>query len=124
MGLNLKKLESSIKNYLEKASKLSENLEENYSEDFQKTLETALKVAVDRNHKNIGEKEILVGLAKEDEFLKQILVDFDLKPEDIKYIVIRIPRDLIDSKYLTAEEEKLKTPFIFRGFDLFDETKK
>ena len=81
LGLSPKKLQSALKNYLEKAQKHSE---ENISflDDFQKTIERALKVAVSRGHQCIGEKEILVALAYEDEFFKNTLVEFDLKPED------------------------------------------
>ncbi|MGD0576576.1 MAG: ATP-dependent Clp protease ATP-binding subunit [Candidatus Staskawiczbacteria bacterium] len=87
LGLNSKKLQSSLKNYLEKSQKQNDAAV-SFLEDFQKTIEYALKVAVGRQHSSIGEKEILVALAFEDEFFKQTLVDFDLKPEDVENLTL------------------------------------
>jgi ATP-dependent Clp protease ATP-binding subunit ClpC len=83
LGLSPKKLQANLKNYLEKVHKQN-ILEESFSPDFQKTIESALKTSADRQHTSIGEKEILVALAKEDEFFKKVLVDFDLKPQDVE----------------------------------------
>jgi len=120
LGLNPKKLQADLKNYLEKISRLpspdkvedsrqsrnnrgstipttevgasgekqTEDSEESFSDDFQKTIERAFKVSLDRQHSSIGEKEIFVGLAKEDEFFKKTLVDFDLKPEDVENLTL------------------------------------
>lgn len=82
LGLNPKKLQSEIKNYLEKIPKQSV-AEEVFSDDFIETIKFALKISVDRKHGFIREKEILVGLAKHDEFFKKILVKFELKLEDV-----------------------------------------
>ncbi|MCX6723276.1 MAG: ATP-dependent Clp protease ATP-binding subunit [Candidatus Staskawiczbacteria bacterium] len=92
LGLDTKKLQSDIKNYLEKIPRRGSLIEsgskqnnsgEPFSSDFQETIKYALKISIDRKHDCIGEKEILVGLAKEDEFFKKVLVDFDLKLEDV-----------------------------------------
>ena len=98
LGLSPKKLQSDLKNYLEKMSRLPDNrgsstapssgqkqdvAKSTFSDDFQKTIQFALKASVDRQHNIVGEKEILVALAKQDEFFKKTLVDFDLKPEDV-----------------------------------------
>ncbi len=86
LGLYPKKLLADIKNYLEKTQKgASQN---DFSEDFENTMKTALKVAQDRQHKTIGEKEILVALAKEDEFFKKLLVDSDLKLGDVENLTL------------------------------------
>lgn len=69
LGLNSKKLQSGLKNYLEKMPKQDSV---NFSEDFEKVIEHA--------H---SEKEILAGLARENDFFKQTLVEYDLKPEDV-----------------------------------------
>lgn len=45
-------------------------------------------------------------------------VDGVLSPEDIKYLVLRMPRSLVDEKYLTESEKQSGVPFIFRGADL------
>ncbi len=87
LGLDPKKLRLDLKNYLEKTQKteITENL---FSNDFQKSIEYALKVSIDRGHAFIGQAEILVALAKQDEFFKKLLVDFDLKPEDVENLTL------------------------------------
>jgi ATP-dependent Clp protease ATP-binding subunit ClpC len=87
LGINPKKLRVDAKNYLEKIQK-QENATEVFSDDFQRTIEYALKVAVDRQHKAVGEKEILVALAKENEFFNKLLIDFDLKKEDVEKLTL------------------------------------
>ena len=87
LGLNPKKLQSSLKNYLEKTQK-NDEAGIFFLDDFQKTIKHALKVAVEREHESIGEKEILVALAFEDDFFKKTLVDFDLKPEDVDNLTL------------------------------------
>ena len=83
LGLDTKKLQNDLKNYLEKIPKKNSD-DDSFSEDFEKTIKLAIKVSADRQHNYIGEKEILAGLAREDEFFKKLLVDFDLKPEDVE----------------------------------------
>jgi len=83
LGLDPKKLQIDIKNYLEKIPK--QNSDKNqFSEEFQKTIEFALKLTVKRNKKSIGEEEILASLAIHDEFFKKILIDYELKPTDVE----------------------------------------
>ena len=87
LGINPKKLQSDLKNYLEKMQKQdAEGLY--FADDFQKTIESALKFSVERNNDNIGEKEILAALARHDEFFKKLLVEFDLKPEDVENLTL------------------------------------
>jgi len=107
LGLNPKKLQADLKNYLEKISRLpednrgspmesgqkqdiadSKSVEYIFSDDFQKTIESALKISANRQRSAIGEKEILIALAKEDEFFKKTLVDFDLKPADVENLTL------------------------------------
>ena len=85
LGLDYKKLQTNLKNYLEKMPKQDSGI---FSDDFQKTINRAFKVSAKRNHKNIGEKEVLVALANEDEFFKKILVDFDLKAQDVENLTL------------------------------------
>lgn len=84
LGINPKKLQQNLKNYLEKMSRLPKNGELVFSNEFQKTIETALKISADRHRESIGEKEILVALSSQDEFFKKTLVEFDLKTEDVE----------------------------------------
>jgi len=106
LGLNPKKLQADIKNYLEKMQK-QDIAGHSFSDDFQKTIEGALKVSTERQHGSIGEKEILVALASEDDFFKKTLIDFDLKPEDVKDLTLWIDsaEDLMEKnrKFWTYE---------------------
>ena len=87
LGLDKKKLQSDLKNYLEKIPK-QDVPGEIFSDDFQETIKYAIKVCIDRQHSYIGQAEILVALARQDEFFKKILVDFDLKPEDVENLTL------------------------------------
>lgn len=86
LGLDIKKIQDDLKNYLEKKEK-HEGLEF-FSEDFQKVIIEAVNISNNRGHKTIGEKEILVALAKHDEFLKKVLMDADLKEIDVENITL------------------------------------
>ncbi len=88
LGLNPKKLLSDIKNYLEKTEKRETNVGVAFSDDFQKTIELAIKISIDRGRNSIGENEILAALAEQDEFFKKTLIDYDLKPEDVKNLTL------------------------------------
>jgi len=113
LGLSPKKLQSDLKNCLEKMPKGNDRSEEDFSAQggpasgWQKIMERALKVAISRNHDCIGEKEILVALAYEDEFFKNTLVSCDLKPEDVENLTLWLDsaEDLMDRsrKFWTAE---------------------
>jgi len=87
LGLDVLKLQEDLKNYLEKMQRQVESSEQ-FSEDFQNAIIEAAKLSAERNHKTIGAKEILVGLAKHDEFFKKVLVDSDLKEKDIENITL------------------------------------
>ncbi len=89
LGINIKKLQDDLKNYLEKSK--PEN-----SDSFQKAIQEAAKTANTRGHNLIGEKEILVALAKEDEFFKKVLIDYDLKEVDVENITLWL--DSIEDK--------------------------
>ncbi|MCX6720396.1 MAG: ATP-dependent Clp protease ATP-binding subunit [Candidatus Staskawiczbacteria bacterium] len=106
LGINPKKLQSDIKNYLEKTEKHNVT-GELFSEDFKKVISNALKLSADRGHKYIGQNEVLVALAKEDDFFKKTLVEFDLKPEDVDNLTLWVSSavDLADSnkKFWTYE---------------------
>jgi len=86
LGLDIKKLQDDLKNYLEKMQKNEDS--KLFSEDFQKTIIEAANISNFRGHKTIGEKEILVALAKNNEFFKKVLMDYDLKTADVENITL------------------------------------
>lgn len=87
LGIVPKAIQNDIKNYLEK--NIGQNFsEDGFSDNFRKLIESALKIAIDRKKQNIGEKEILVALSIEDEFFKKILVNLDLKKEDVENLTL------------------------------------
>ena len=89
LGINPKKLQTDLKNYLEKIPKIILGTEtDSFSEDFKSTIRDAVKISAERSHKNISEKEILVALAKNNEFLEKVLMDFDLKLEDVANLTL------------------------------------
>jgi ATP-dependent Clp protease ATP-binding subunit ClpC len=108
LGLFPKELQVAIKNYLEKIPK-QDNIsnESNFSDDFKKVIEYSIKVCVDRQHQLITQQELLVALARHDDFLKKALVDFDLKPEDVENLTMWLDsaKDLDEknSKFWTYE---------------------
>lgn len=100
LGLDSKKLQADLKNYLEKIPK-QDVAGVSFSEDFQKTMQSALKISSDRKHFRIEENDILVALSKEDDFFKKILVDFDLKSEDVENLTL-----WLDSAETSIEQNK------------------
>lgn len=87
LGLDIKKLQDDLKNYLEKSQRQDQSAGL-FSEDFQDTIIEALKLSKDRGRNTIGEKEILVALAKCDDFFKKVLIDSDLKKIDVENITL------------------------------------
>jgi len=114
LGLNPKKLQSDLKNYLEKIPK-KDTAGKFFSDDFQKTITGALKISANRSHTSIGEKEILTALAKQDEFFKKTLIDFDLKSEDVDNLTLWLDsaEDLMEKnrKFWTYENLLRKGSF-------------
>ena len=106
LGLNPKKLLVDIKNYLEKTEKL--NVVEDgevFSDDFQRTIKSAAKVSAIGKDNFIGENEILVALAQEDEFFKKSLTEFDLKSEDVENLILWLE----SAEYLMSQNKKFWT---------------
>jgi len=87
LGLDPKKLKDDVKNYLEKSGR---NLEKqvSFSEDFFKILGDAVSISVNRQKNSIGPEEIFCALARNDDFFKKVLVECDLKPEDIENLTL------------------------------------
>ena len=97
LGINIKQLSENLKNYLENQER-QPKFELVFSESFQVVIKEAANIAVQRQNETIGEKEILVALAKNDEFFKKVLVEYDLKETDIENITL----------WLSAVEEKIE----------------
>ncbi len=54
-----------------------------FSADFQDVIVTALKTALSEDHNTVGAGSLMVGLAEHNSLLKEILVQADLKKDDI-----------------------------------------
>jgi len=87
LGINASKLQSDLKNYLEKQPR-GQKFNLVLSESFMKTMEEAARLSVNRKHDFIDEKEVLVGLAKNDQFFKQILIEYEVKEKDIEDLTL------------------------------------
>ncbi|HLD70748.1 MAG TPA: ATP-dependent Clp protease ATP-binding subunit, partial [Negativicutes bacterium] len=87
LGIDRKKLEADLRNYLEKQERVKMfNLQ--LSGSFQKTIEEAAVIAFERKRIAIGEKELLVALARQDGFFKNVLMEHDLKETDVQNITL------------------------------------
>lgn len=87
LGIDTKKFLIDIKNYLEKAER-KDNASLPFSSDFAKVILEAANLAVAKNHSRIGEKEILLALAKNDKFFQKALIDYDLKVNDVENLIL------------------------------------
>jgi ATP-dependent Clp protease ATP-binding subunit ClpC len=105
LGLDSKKLQENLKNYLEKTQR--HEGQESFSEDFQQTIKEAFKLSNAKGKNTIGEKEILVALAKCDEFFKKTLIEFDLKKEDVENMTL----------WLDSAEDSLKRSKKFWSYE-------
>jgi ATP-dependent Clp protease ATP-binding subunit ClpC len=106
LGIDTKKLLIDAKNFQEKSLVEGSSVEA-FSEDFKKVILDAGKIAVERNHLRITEKEILIALAKNNEFFQKVLIDYDLKGKDVE--------DL--SLWLDSVEDRIKSQKIFWSSD-------
>ena len=86
LGLDIKKIEIDVKNYIEKTR--VQALESGISPEFESVIADALSLSAERKNNCIGEKEILVAIAKNDEFFKKMMVESDLKETDIENITL------------------------------------
>lgn len=87
LGLDTKKISIDLKNHLEKSKQKSDSVQ-TLSQDFSYMILQALNAANSAGKNLIDEKDILVGLAKSNDFLKKILVGYDLKEKDIENLAI------------------------------------
>ncbi len=57
---------------------------EGYRKNFEAAIIRAAEIAVKKNHSRIGVGDLLVALAEEDPVLERILIDFNLRVEDVE----------------------------------------
>ncbi|HQK63618.1 MAG TPA: ATP-dependent Clp protease ATP-binding subunit [Candidatus Staskawiczbacteria bacterium] len=100
LGIDRKTFLDDLKNYLEKIPKAQASGE--FSEDFVATITDAAMVAAKRQKEKISSKEVLISLAKTDDFFKQVLVSYDLKPTDLEGLTSWL--DLVDRNINTEKE--------------------
>ncbi len=80
--LNRREVAKRIKQSLKTAEVSEEG--KGYKESFKKTILKAAETAVERKHPRIRMGDLLTALAEEDPVLKRILIDFNLRAEDIE----------------------------------------
>jgi len=81
--LNKKQIKNSLKEYLKTNSSQKQLL----SEDFEKTVSESLKAAFNKGKERIEIGDLLIGLAKNDLIFQKIMIDNELKQEDIDSMV-------------------------------------
>lgn len=78
-----------------------------------------MKSAIGFNPDNLGVSDIKPDeVDLRNQFVRSALcrhVSGDLRPEDIEYLIMRVPRHLFPKKFLSEREAKEKSRFIFRG---------
>jgi len=80
--LNLKEIKEKLKGEIEKFE--GQKFDETYSKDFQDPILESLKIAQKKGNLKIGIWDILTALAKYNQIFKKILINFNLKVEDIE----------------------------------------
>lgn len=82
--LNAKEIKDILKNYLKTISPSPHSFKMAYSEDFQEALLESLTVAQKKEHTRIEIGDVITGLSKHDLIFKRILIDNNLKVQDIE----------------------------------------
>lgn len=86
--LDMEGIKKLLKEYLEKLPSDSTRIKQiEYGAGFQETILESLKIAQLKNHHKIKKGDMLCALAKKDEIFKKILIDFNLRAEDIENLV-------------------------------------
>jgi len=82
--LNTKEIKDVLEDYLKTINPSSGPFKMAYSEDFQEALLESLMVAQKKEHLKIEVGDIITGLSKHDLIFKRILIDNNLKVQDIE----------------------------------------
>ena len=96
--LNVKEIKQFLQSYFKTISSQSQPINMVYAGDFQHSIFESLKIAEKKNHLRIETEDIIAGLAKHDLIFKRILIDNNLKAQDIENL----------SWWLGDLEEKIK----------------
>lgn len=118
LGLDVKKMEGDLKNYLEKQQR-QDKFNLSFSNSFQKTITAAGEISEKRGHGRIEEKDILVALSKHDEFFKKNLIEYELKEQDVENITLWsdfIEKRVKQNKAFWTKENLLKLGSLGRDF--------
>ncbi len=110
LGLDAKKIQEDLKNYLEKKER-QKTFKLVLADSFQKTIEEAALISSNRGSQKIGDKDLLVSLARNDEFFKKILIENDLKKEDVENIALwldAVEKHIEENKKFWTKENLLK----------------
>ena len=101
LGLDVAILQEKLKNHLEKLER-DRKFIESFSQDFQEVIMEAAKVADERGHERIGEREILIGTSRIDPFFRKLLIELNLKEKDIENITLWL--DMLESRVRDAKK--------------------
>jgi len=81
LGFNIPKIIKELEENLKTQSQ--QKFSGLFSQSFENTILEAAKITLDLKHQEIGEKELLAGLARTDDVFKKALMDVDLKDTDV-----------------------------------------
>lgn len=82
--LSTKNIKKVLEDYLETVSPASQLPKMSYSDDFQEAILESLRVAQKKNHSRIEVGDVITGLSKHDLIFRRILMDNNLKVQDIE----------------------------------------
>ncbi|MFH1820341.1 MAG: ATP-dependent Clp protease ATP-binding subunit [Candidatus Nealsonbacteria bacterium] len=109
--LNFKDLKQAFKQEVKSSTIKAKKWKGEYSVDFQKTIIDALKIAHKNNKERIGMGELLSALAEHNKFFQKIIVENNLKNEDIGNLVFwldSLKKRVVDKKRWWDKQNLMK----------------
>lgn len=85
--LDIDQIKKILKKHLEYKSKAGEESTYWWSTDFEETILKALKIASEKEHHRIRVGDIIAALSEHNKLFKEILIERELKSEDVKNLV-------------------------------------
>ena len=84
--LDIKKIKQFFRNYFKTLKKSDDvkNLKFNFSQDFKEAILESLRKANEKKHSRIEPSDLITGLASHDLIFKKVLIDNNIKKEDIE----------------------------------------
>jgi len=110
LGLNLRKAQDDLKNYLENSRTAGAGAL-SYTDSFMEVILEAGKIAKERGSVLIGEKEILAALARKDEFVKKVMLEADINEKDVENLTLwlgSVERAIESNKKFWTKENLFK----------------